>query len=140
METDEDRDIEDARPKTSELWEMYISEMCGPDKPMSEVAWAKKHGITDRQVRRWKENPEFVKLQNRHYESIHLSPDKVGAVMENMWKIAAKGEGASSVSAANLYWSMVERVFPSQERDESPKGFEALTEEQLVDLARGERE
>lgn len=43
--------------------------------PTSDVQWAKVKGITDRAIRKWKQNPDFLaKLENRRKEVILALP------------------------------------------------------------------
>ena len=43
--------------------------------PTSDIQWAKVKGITDRAIRKWKQNPEFIaKLENRQKEIVLALP------------------------------------------------------------------
>lgn len=98
--------------------------------PKTKVAWAEQAGVNRRTLNEW-ENDDRVKWAIRdRADALNMSPDRVQAVMNALWKKAEGGD----VQAAKLYMDHVDKIMPRE--GAKVTGFEDLSDEELKLLAR----
>ena len=112
----------------------YVEWLVMPEamrEPKTKTAWADEHGVNRRTLNEW-ENDDRVKWAIRdRADALNMSPDRVQAVMNALWKKAEGGD----VQAAKLYLEHVDKIMP-RDTPGSGGGFENMTDEQLTELAK----
>jgi hypothetical protein len=111
----------------------YVEWLVMPEQmrdPKTKVAWAEQAGVNRRTLNEW-ENDDRVKWAIRdRADALNMSPDRVQAVMNALWKKAEGGD----VQAAKLYLEHVDKIMPREPKGAG--GYEDMTDEQLEELAR----
>jgi hypothetical protein len=119
-----------------ELQKEFMEWLVNPLRvPATQVEWASLHDIEDRTVRRWKADPRFVKEWRAKAAEMNVSPERIQAVVDNMWKIAAQGTGPAAVKAGETYLKFVQLFIPTSKVVVADESLDKLSDEDLARLA-----
>ena len=99
-----------------------------PDKG-TQKDWVQSRGYHEDAAIRWKRHPLFKAAMEKRYAELNISPDRVQAVMDSLWKQAVNG----NTRAAELYLRVVEKHKAPVNLD-AEKGIEELSDEELFAL------
>lgn len=138
---DDDEDVDDGPDFTDPadyrraMISQYIAEMT-VNPGVTDKQWCEQNNVPVRTLGRWKKRPEFKTEQKKFVSRKHLDPTRLGAVLENLWKIASQEKGTHAVTAASMYIKYCEALEPAAKVDaEVPVGFREMTNDQLVAAA-----
>lgn len=107
-----------------------------PRDPANQEAYAKQEGLSPRTLRRWKAHHLFRREWEIRAADQNMGPEKVQAVIDNLFQIASSKTDASGVKAAALYLEHVGKYLPTTRvlQVEDSK-IENMSKEALLELA-----
>lgn len=104
----------------------------------TQAEWARENNVDERGVRRWKADPRFKREWDARAQELNLSPERVQAVLDNLYEIASVGNGAAAVKAGALYLEYVGKFMPARKIVVEGDDLESLSNEDLALMAAGE--
>jgi hypothetical protein len=127
---------DDGKDVMPEAWAHYLEWLVNPLRvPETETDYAESVGIATRTLRRWKEDPRFRAEWRARGQEANVSPDRIQAVTDNLWRQAANDSGAAAVRAAELYLRYVELYLPTEKRVVQDDSIDKLSDDELAKLA-----
>lgn len=106
-----------------------------PRDPSTQEAYAAQEGLAGRTLRRWKADPRFRKEWEVRAAEVNMGPEKVQAVINNLFTIASTKGDASGVKAAALYLEHVGKYTPTRVLQVEDSKLENMSKEALLELA-----
>ena len=100
--------------------------------PSSQDTWGEQHGVNERTVRRWKQDPRFIKLWEQRITEKNVGPERVSRILDVLYEAAEKGD----VKAATEYMKYVDRILPPKKVEREPEDLELWSDEELAEVAR----
>ncbi len=133
------------RKKSDGEWEMpelpaqFLDWMMSfPRVPDSQAKWCAANSVDERTVRRWKNDLRFKKEWEARANELNISPERVQAVIDNLFKVASQNEGPAGVKAADLFLQMVDKYTPRKQVVITDTTIENLTYDELMAMAQGD--
>ena len=99
--------------------------------PSSQDAWAEKHGLNERTVRRWKQDPRFIKLWEARATEKNVGTERIQQVLDTLHAAAVAGD----VRAATEYMRYVDRILPPKRVEREPDDLTLWSDEELARVA-----
>lgn len=113
----------------------YLEWLLDPMRvPDTHKAYAERHSIPERTLRHWRNDIRFQKEWRAAAQEANVSPERTQAVIENMWRIAAKGDGPAAVKAGEVYLKFTELFTPTQKIIVADDSVERMSDEELRQL------
>lgn len=95
----------------AELKEQFIEWLIDPaNSKTPHMRWAEEHGVTERQLRRWKEDKKFREMVAERAAQYNVEPIRIQSVINALYKKATEGD----VKAAEQYLRYVDRLMPQR--------------------------
>lgn len=107
----------------------FIEFLVNPDSKQTQADWARDRGLGPNTVAGWKKVPTFKRALEARMNELNISPDRVAAVVDAMYKKANTGDSR----AADLFLKYVDKL--NLIRQDDRKSGELSDEELLVALA-----
>lgn len=121
---------ETGRIELTEAQDEFLNWLLGErQEGETQRAWAAAHGLSENTVGHWKRDRAFIEEWEYRLRRSHSHPDVISAHLRALDK---KGR-AGDVQAIKLYHDITAKMWP--QRDDSPEDLEAMSDEQLADLA-----
>lgn len=111
----------------SEVQRDYIEWLCDPEREGSKAQWAKDRGLSPRTLYSWVSDRWFKAAYEQRLAELNVSPDRIQAVVESLWKQAKGGD----TKAASLYLQYVDRLQPKRVVIEDAR-VAALSDDELT--------
>lgn len=115
----------------------YLQWLCTPPKERehkSEVSFGKSIGQTDRTLRNWKNDKEFLDAWEKLYLKTIGNPARKSEIMDTLYKTATDPDDPKHVQAAKQYFEIEGSVKPAQMEVNVKREAAALTDEELQQL------
>ncbi len=107
-----------------------IDWLTDPNRQGTHKDFARTIETTPETVYRWKKLPEFRAEWDKRLVELNIRPDRVQAVVEELWK-AASNPGRDQVKAAQLYLAFVDRYSPKITLVHDKRALAEITDEEL---------
>jgi hypothetical protein len=104
----------------------YIDWRADPAREGSKDAWARDHDVHPRTLNKWEKTHWFREGLERRLTELNISPDRIQAVLDALWKDAARGDATS----ARAYLAAIDDMRPPRPKGED-RSIIALTDEEL---------
>jgi hypothetical protein len=107
------RNLETGEWEPPELQQKYLMEMllAWPPTDKTDLEWAAEHDVTDRTIRRWKSDERFRKLWAEKADDMHIGPDFIEPIIQNLHAIATSSQ-PQATRAAELLLKFTEKLRP----------------------------
>lgn len=103
----------------------YVEYLLDPNRG-TQREWAEANDVTEVTLRKWRKYQWFQHALERRMQELNVTPDRLQAVIDAMWKAAASGD----VQAAKVYLAYVHTLKPPKQIQETG-AFEDMTDEDL---------
>lgn len=119
-----------ARTSLTEKQLLYIDYLLDPDRG-SKTEFADDNHVEIGTLIRWEKHYLFKEEWAKRAQALNLSPARVQQVIDAVWQRAVNGD----INAARTYLGYAEKLMPKSEVYSISKGFEKMTDEELLQLA-----
>ncbi len=107
-----------------------IDWLTDPNREGNHKDFALAHDVSPETVYRWKKQEDFRREWDKRLVELNIRPDRVQAVVEELWK-AASNPGRDQVKAAQLYLAFVDRYSPKITLVHDKRALAEISDEEL---------
>jgi len=117
-------------PQQSRYLDWWLAPEAERDPPLQKD-WCRREGVSAETVRRWRNQPVFVKEWSERVTATVGSPQRVKSIMDTLYESVLE---SGDVTAAKYYMSHLERVAPPARLD-TGDDLADLSDSELAALA-----
>lgn len=97
-------------------------------QPSTQDELARELDVSTSTLVRWKQDPEFIREQQKRLRELGGAPEQIREVVDAMRKAARDGDS----KAAQLYLKWADALTPQEEPEEVPPDLRHLSDEELL--------